>query len=440
MHAARDKSVSEIPAKIGKYVIEGIAGKGAMGIVYFGHDPFVDRKVAVKLCTKLQEGLDDAAKAEMARDLFINEARAAGALDHPNILKIYEAGEDDQRRPYIVMEYIDGGDTLRLYTKGQRVADVDQCVEWLRQCAEALAYAHSRGVNHRDIKPANIMLTPDGVPKIVDFGIAQRTKSDQAQVSGWFGSPRYMSPEQARDEAVSSKSDQFSLGVVMYELLTGRSPFEAKGISGLLQNIIAEDPTPINKVRPELPTKLANIVARTMAKQPADRFPSCAELAAELRDVLEQMKSHTVELNETQKYRYLKRLSFFNGFTDSQIAEVIKVAIWKRYMDHEPIIKAGETDAAFFVVVEGNVTVAVDDREIAGLGAGECVGEMGYLSQGRRSASVTARSPSLLIRIEKPVKEWASLPCQLRINKRFQDVLISRLTSTSQALAKQTRT
>lgn len=440
MHAASDKSVIEIPTHIGKYVIEGVAGKGAMGIVYFGHDPFVDRKVAVKLCTKLQEGIEDASKAEMARDLFINEARAAGALDHPNILKIYEAGEDEQRRPYIVMEYIEGGDTLRLYTKGQRTADIEQSVEWLRQCAEALAYAHSRGVNHRDIKPANIMLTPDGVPKILDFGIAQRTKSDQTQISGWFGSPRYMSPEQARDETVTSKSDQFSLGVVMYELLTGRSPFEARGISSLLQKIVSEDPIPINKLRPELPTKLANIVSRAMAKQPAERFPSCSELAAELRNVREQLQSRTVELSEPQKYRYLKGLRFFEGFTDSQIAEVIKVATWKRYLDHDPIISSGEIDAAFYVVVEGTVTIQVNDHEIANLGAGECVGEMGYLSDGRRSATVVARTPSLLVRIEKPVKEWASLPCQLRINKRFQDVLIDRLTNTSQALARQHRT
>ncbi|MGH8596393.1 MAG: serine/threonine-protein kinase, partial [Gammaproteobacteria bacterium] len=191
--------MADLPKKIGKYDVIDVLGRGAMGVVYRGHDPYVDRPVAIKLATNA----DVESTQGVARRMFINEARSAGRLDHPNVLKVYEAGEENDQ-PYMVMEYIDGGDTLRNYCKRDTLLDLSKVLRIVRQASDALDYAHKQGVLHRDIKPANIMLTKDGVAKIGDFGIARRMGVDQTQIVGWFGSPLYMSPEQARDQEITS--------------------------------------------------------------------------------------------------------------------------------------------------------------------------------------------------------------------------------------------
>jgi len=231
--------MSDIPAKIGKYDVISVLGRGAMGVVYRGYDAYVDRPVAIKLASQV-----DAEGEEMARRLFVNEARSAGRLDHPNVLKVYEAGEENGR-PYMVMEYIEGGDTLRNHCASERMLPVEQVLRIIRQTADALGYAHRLGVLHRDIKPANIMLTQSGVAKLGDFGIARRDGADQTQIVGWFGSPLYMSPEQARDMEITLQSDLFSLGAVFYELLSGAPPFAAKGLTGLIQKVCFEEPAVI---------------------------------------------------------------------------------------------------------------------------------------------------------------------------------------------------
>jgi len=186
--------MEEIPEKIGKYDITGIAGKGAMGVVYIGHDPFIDRRVAIKV--SLNEDMEeDSHEALQARKLFFNEAKAAGALDHPHILRIYEAGESTEGQPYIVMEFVEGAGDLKAFCKPDNLLPIDKLVDYFIQAADALDYAHQHGITHRDIKPANIMLTAKDEVKLCDFGIAQRTRSDQTQILGWFGSPLYMSPE-----------------------------------------------------------------------------------------------------------------------------------------------------------------------------------------------------------------------------------------------------
>ncbi len=251
---------SEHPVKIGKYDVIGVLGRGAMGVVYRAHDPYVDRPVAIKLATNA-----DADNEGVARRLFINEARSAGRLDHQNVLKVYEAGEDNGQ-PYMVMEFIDGGDTLRNYCRKESLLPVPTVIRIIRQAADALDYAHRNGVLHRDIKPANIMLTKEGVAKLGDFGIARRLGADQTQIVGWFGSPLYMSPEQARDAEITPQSDLFSLGSVFYEMLTGSPPFAAKRLTGLIQKVCHEDPVPLTEVRPELPEQLWPIVRRLLAE------------------------------------------------------------------------------------------------------------------------------------------------------------------------------
>ncbi len=420
-----------IPERIGKYEVESIAGRGAMGVVYLARDPVLERRVAIKVNT--QQGGGDEKQRAFARKLFLNEARAVGALDHPHILRVYEAGEHEGR-PYMVMEFIEGVEDLKKYCRAENLLPVERALEIFVQCAEALAHAHEHGIIHRDIKPANIMLNRKGEAKICDFGIAQRTASDQTQLVGWFGSPLYMSPEQARDEPLTFSSDIFSFGVVMYELLTGRQPFQARGLAALIRKITDEEPEPVNAVRPEVPEALALIVKKAMRKDPAQRFPSAAALAEALHKVQSEML-HGGTLTDSQRLELLASLDFFRGLREADLKAVQRVASWRAFGDGETIIEEGEEDSALYVLAQGEVRVSRAGREIASLRAGECFGEMAYLGGGRRSASVITLGETLVIRIESPLKKWASLPVQMQLGQRLQETLIERLDQTSRRLA-----
>jgi len=425
--------MDEWPEKIGKYDVTGVAGKGAMGIVYIGHDPFVDRKVAIKISTQ-QGDEEDGSMSASARRMFFNEAKAAGSLDHPNILRVYDAGEADGQ-PYIVMEFVDEADTLKSYCRPDSLLPLKNAMTLMRQAASALAYAHKNGVTHRDVKPANIMLTREGVVKLVDFGIAQRTKADQTQILGWFGSPLYMSPEQAGDAPVTHLSDMFSLAVVMYELVAGRTPFAAKGISGLINNVLNKDPEPLTALREDVPESLWRTIERCLAKKPEDRFPDCEALMAALDEVLADLDNPLINLGEEQKLELARGLAFFEGFSEPELAEVVNAGQWQAYAPGRDILVEGEGTDGFFILVSGDVSVTRSGREIAVLGEGEAFGEMAYLTGGKRSATVTARGSVSVIRIEEPMKQWASLPLQMRLGRVFQRLLVERLAATSRKLA-----
>ncbi len=418
--------------KLGKYDIQGVAGKGSMGVVYLGHDPFVDRKVAVKVCTLSEDFTPEA--RERARKMFFNEARAAGNLDHPNILRVYDAGEVDSE-PYMVMEYVPGGETLRNYCHPDRLLPMETVVELVSQCAEALDYAHKRGITHRDIKPANIMLTKERVAKIGDFGIAYRTHTDHTQVIGAFGSPRYMSPEQARDDDVTSQSDLFSLGVVLYELLAGKAPFLAQNLPGLIYKILHEAPAPVTSLRPEVPAALERIIQRALQKDRAERYKTGRDMAEDLAEVYRDLNRPFDDLPEQEKLEALGELRFFSGFSQAEVAEVMKASRVETFKQNAVMMRQGEHGDGVYVLVSGQVQVVKNDNPIGNLAAGDCVGEMAYLSDGERSASVVCVSPVTALSIRSPVKEWASFPLQVRLSKAFQRTLIDRLAKTSEDLS-----
>jgi serine/threonine protein kinase len=426
------------PQKIGKYHVLGVAGRGSMGIVYIGHDPFVDRRVAIKICSN---GHNDEGSSRLARRLFFNEAQSAGSLDHPNILKVFDAGEEDDQ-PYIVMEYVEGGNTLRQYCDDAKLLPIKTVANIAKQCAEGLDYAHHRHVTHRDIKPANIMLTAEGVVKIVDFGVAQRTHTDRTQILGTFGSPRYMAPEQATDQAVTGQADLYSLGVVMYELLTGRPPFDAQGISALIYKILTEDAVPLQRIRSEVPEPLAMVVTRALSKDLGLRYQTGGEMAADLTvalKALEESPSISAKTMTTEeKVSTVKSLDFFREFSDGEISEVVEVVIWENYAPGEPIVGEGDESGAFFVIASGQGAVTKGGTPIGTIEKGECCGEMGYLSGQARSASVTAVNAVLALKFDCSIAEWASLPCQVRFSKAFQRSLITKLASVSEHLSTRT--
>jgi serine/threonine-protein kinase len=268
------------PERLGKYEIRGALGKGAMGTVYKGFDPHIERFVAIKTIRKdLVE--PELAAQYMAR--FKNEAKAAGRLHHPNIVGVYEYGEDAEVT-FIAMEYVEGAG-LREYLNRRLTFDFAQLVALMDQLLNALEFAHARGVVHRDIKPSNLIVTSQGVLKVADFGIARVDRTDLTTVGMLIGTPLYMSPEQCRGLDVDSRSDLFSTGVVLYELLTGEKPFRGN-MEQITYKICHEDPEPpsrLSKLR--LPMAVDQLVATALAKDPGARFQDAHAFRDSLRDV-----------------------------------------------------------------------------------------------------------------------------------------------------------
>jgi serine/threonine protein kinase len=427
--------MSTRPEKIGKYEILDVAGRGAMGILYLAHDPVLDRRVAIKVNAQAVDG----AGAGPARKMFFNEAQAAGALDHPNILKVYDAGEAEETGEghlYMVIEYVEGSDTLRSYTTPDSLLPVPTVLQYIEQCALALDYAHRRGVLHKDIKPANIMLTEEGQAKIGDFGIAQRLQAEYTQAQGAFGSPLYMSPEQLGDQSLTPQTDLYSLGVTMYQLLAGRPPFQSKTVAKLALMITSEDPPPLRELRPEVPEAVEVVVCKAMAKSLDERFATGNEMAAAIATAQVHYAQPRDEHSEEERFALARELAFFNDFSDSELQEMLEVATWERYLPGTSVIAEGVLEESFLVIATGDVDVQVGGRVVSMLSAGDCVGELGYLAQAQRSANIVARSDVTAIKVDGALAEWASIPVQMRVSKAFQRTLVERLQRTTLELAK----
>jgi eukaryotic-like serine/threonine-protein kinase len=271
--------------KIGRYKILGELGRGAMGIVYKAEDPNLDRQVALKTIL-LQE--DSAGRAEYQKR-FMLEAKAAGKLNHPNIVTTFDYGEHDGLA-YLAMELLEGID-LRSRLQKESIPAVE-AVEIARQVAEGLAYAHARGVVHRDIKPGNIMLNGEGQAKIMDFGLARMRMADHKTSTGMvLGTPRYMSPEQISGQPVDNRSDVFSLGIVLYEMLTGTRLFAGDNIEQVQHLIVETEHVPPTRQMPGLPPMVDFVVARALKKDPAVRYQDARELAADLATCAAELRS-----------------------------------------------------------------------------------------------------------------------------------------------------
>ncbi|OGS09170.1 MAG: hypothetical protein A2270_06595 [Elusimicrobia bacterium RIFOXYA12_FULL_51_18] len=273
---------STIPT-LGRYEITKELGKGAMGIVYLGRDPKINRIVAIKTL-RFEEGTDENTLKEL-KERFFREAQAAGNLSHPSIVKIYDAGEE-QDIAYMAMELLKGDD-MKKWTAKDKLLPVEKTLDYMATSAEALDYAHKNGVVHRDIKPANIMLLDNGELRVADFGIARIQASSKTATGTVLGTPYYMSPEQISGKKVDGRADLFSLGVTMYELLTGERPWKGGEAVGTLFFQISSDPYPDPLlVRPDLPKDIAPIIDKALKKNPDERYQTGAEMAADIRRLL----------------------------------------------------------------------------------------------------------------------------------------------------------
>jgi serine/threonine-protein kinase len=264
--------------QLGRFNITGILGRGAMGTVYRAHDPLLDRTVAIKTVSCAGLSRDESAAFE-AR--FYLEAKSAGRLNHPNIVTIHDVGRSDDLA-YIAMEFLNG-QTLREILDSGVVLPVERSAAIAAQIADGLAFAHANDVVHRDIKPANIMVFANGTVKIADFGVASMPSGSNTVAGMAFGSPKYMSPEQVSGQKVDGRSDIFSLGAVLYEMLAGCPAFAGADLSDILYKVLHSAPPLPSSYCPTLPRGLDRIVARALAKDPAKRYQNANEMAAELR-------------------------------------------------------------------------------------------------------------------------------------------------------------
>ena len=410
--------------KIGKYVVVNEVGRGSTGTVYLSHDAYYGRDVAIKVY-HMDPGADEE-RARIARKMFLSEAHLVGMLQHPHILPIYDAGEENGNC-YIVTEHVHGARTLAAYCRADNLLRIDDVVEIMYKCAKALNYAHSRGVIHRDIKPSNIMLTQDSDVRIIDFGIALVADSDISSIEGIAGSPSYMSPEQVQSLELTNRSDLYSLGAVMYELLSGTRPFRAGNLQKLLHQIVYATPPPLHTLRRDIPEELESVVAMALQKDPAKRYKSGLDFAAELTRVHQRLRQQNSRIDRQEQFGVLRRLKFFHEFSHAEIWEVLRASNWQDYPPGEEIVKEGEMDDRFYIIVSGQCSVERHRASMGGLGTGDCFGEASYVEGSKRTATIRAASAVTVLKVSSTLLEQVSASCQLRFNRVFLRTLIARL-------------
>jgi len=424
--------VPPLMQKIGKYEVIKEIGRGATSAVYQAYDPFQNRQVAIKLL--FPETLVDKDHGKRYRKLFVTEASLAGKLSHPHIVGIYDAVAGDDAT-YIVMEYVDGT-TLEQYTRHDYLLPVDTILDIAFKCARALDYASKQGIIHRDIKPANILLAGEADIKISDFGAALTLASQTTQVSG-VGSPAYMSPEQVKEQPLTHQTDIFSLGVVMYQLMTGRLPFQGTNNYSMIYQIINTEPAPPSRQRPGVPANVDAIVMRALQKNTEHRYQTWADFAADLVLAMGGQEKEDRDFAEAEKFDMLRKLDFFKHFNDIELWEVLRLSRWHKHPRDKVLIQEGDIGSSFFILVGGEVKVVKQNRLLNVLKAGECFGEMAYLGKQRfqRSASVVALTGITVIEIRAESLNRASELCRHHFHGAFLELLVDRLAMANVRLS-----
>ena len=422
--------------KVGKYEVIRVLGKGATAVVYLARDPDADREVAVKL---IKFGGENIAMSRRLRKLFQTEDAIGRRLTHPNIVQLYDAVvEDDQA--YIVMEFIEGT-SLEQYCAINKLLPMHRAIGIIFKCCLALDYAFRQGVVHRDIKPANILLDKDDNPKITDFGLALNLNKDLNRDSTFImgvGSPAYMSPEQIKNYPLNQKTDLYSLGVLLFQLLTGRLPFRANNQGALVYKIVNMETPSVCALNPNLPAGLDPILKKALEKDLYNRYRNGAEFAKDLSTVRYQMLEDDETQNDTSHFERLRKLEFFTEFEDIELWEVLRIAVWREVASKVMLIREGDNNRIFGVIVDGFVEVSVEGKSLCRLGAGEIVGEMAYLhpSDSTRSATVVTLEPTLFLEINSAALDLSSDEVVERFRKTLMAKVIARLREANKALSK----
>jgi len=412
---------------VANYPVIRKLGEGATSEVFLCQDPFHGREVAVKRI--FPESLRDPARGRLFRKLFFTEASLAGKLDHPHIAQIFDAGIGENSG-YIVMEYVPGG-TMERFCAPENLLPVEHTVEIIFKCARALAYAHQQGVTHRDIKPGNLLYAaaPTDV-RVGDFGLALNLGAETTQITG-VGSPAYMSPEQIREELVDHRTDIYSLGVVMYQMLTGKLPFQGTNKFSMIYQITQFEPAPPSSHRHEVPEALDRIVRRAMHKDSRDRYQTADAFADELVEALRSGlgAQRRIVFGDADKFAALRNMPFFRRFAEPELWELVRVGLWERVPAGTELVREGDPGDFFCLLIEGEARVTKNRKLLTVLGPGECFGEMAYLSLDRRErgATVTTSKDSHVVRIRIADLEKATVSCRSNVDRAFIGILVERL-------------
>jgi serine/threonine protein kinase len=423
---------NRVPDRIGKYVIINEVGRGSTGTVYLSHDSYYGRDVAIKVYNLDQDPSDE--RAKIARKMFLSEAHMVGMLQHPHILPIYDAGEENGRC-YIVTEHVHGARTLSAYCRPDNLLRIDDVVEIMFKCAKALHYAHTRGVIHRDIKPSNIMLTQDSDVRIIDFGIALVADSEISRIEGIAGSPSYMSPEQVQSLELTHHSDLYSLGAVMYELLDRHPsvPRRQPGQAAALRSCTQRRRRSTRNAR-TCPRNSKRSSPRRMLKTPDKRQKSGADFAAELTRVHQRLREQNARIDQQEQFDVLRRLRFFHEFSHAEIWEVLRASTMQDYPAGEEIVKEGEMDDRFYILVNGKCLVERHGKTLGSIDSGDCFGETSYVRGARRTATIRSETTVSVLKVSSTLLEQVSAACQLRFNRVFLRALIGRLQGNDQSI------
>ncbi|MCZ4303532.1 protein kinase [Zoogloeaceae bacterium G21618-S1] len=374
--------MSDLPAQIGNFRIIKELGKGATATVYLAESPDYPEPVALKYIRFADKSKDEAKWNRRLLKLLKAEQSVASRLNHPHIIRIFEGVVGD-KEAYVVMEYF-AGESLERYCTFAHLLPVHRTIGIVFKCCMALDYAYRQGVVHRDIKPANILVDEKDNVKITDFGLAmninKRIDTDSTFIMG-VGSPAYMSPEQIKSYPLNQKTDLYSLGVLLFHMLTGRLPFRAKNPAQLIYKIINADPPAVTQLLPDLPELMDRVIRKSLEKDLYSRYKNGAEFAKDLSAVRYQLVDDTLLPPDTSRFSTLRKLSFFTEFDDIDVWEALRISTWRTVKPNTTLIREGDQDQRFGLVVEGKVELSVSSKRIVELGEDEVFGETAFLDE-----------------------------------------------------------
>jgi len=410
--------------QVGKYLLVKSLGKGTSGTVYRAVDTFSGREVALKIVDPEVFQDPDFGSARHAQ--FLSEASLAGMLIHPHVVTILDAVVQKDKA-HIAMELIAGGD-LTQHVKPGTLLPVADVIEIGFNCCGALDYTTRAGIIHCDIKPANIMIAEGTDVRITDFGAAVLHKTEVVRTAD-MGSPHYAAPERITREELTFHSDMYSLGVVLYQLLTGHRPFVADGIDDLVQKILNEEPAPPSSVRPDLSPIVDRVVMRALKKKPAERYKTWAEFAFELSEVSRHVLSPDA-VPEADKLNTLKRVAALETLSDAELWEVARAGRWSRLKADDVVIYEDFPGSHFYFLATGSAKVIRRERLLNLINAGEFFGEMAYIlgGQQRRQATVVATKDSLVCEFAPDALGRMTLAAQFQLMRALARNLAERLT------------
>jgi non-specific serine/threonine protein kinase len=409
-------------------------GSGATATVYRAIHTETNQIVALKVILFNQS---NAKLSRRLKKLFATEAALTMKVKHPNIVSIFEADIED-KFAYIAMEFVPGV-ALREHCSFDKLLPPHRVVEIMFKCAMALDFAARMGVVHRDIKPDNIMLGSDDVVKITDFGLAldmkKKSDADSTLIMG-VGSPAYMSPEQIKDYPLNGQTDLYSLGTVMFELLTGRQPFRAKNRAALMYKIINMDAEAVSTLNPSVPESLDPIIKRTLEKDLYTRYRTGAQFAQDLSSAKFHILDDADSVRLTRRFKVLRQNAAFTDFENDEIWEILRISHWRVAHESRPLMVEGEEGSNFGVIIDGQVEVSLKGRQLAVYGPGEVIGELAFLSpqRARRNATIVAMVDTIYLEVNAAAYALASEECQYHFKALVIGTVMRRTEEANEKL------